>query len=175
VQMGDQVNPGQPFMKIVDVSGMQVKASASQVESEEMRLGQPATISFDAFPGLTMNARVSNIGAIAIPGTTQNYFLRTIPLYLTILDRDNRVIPDLTTSADVVVNQASNTLIVPRSAVESRDGKWYVRAKQGDRYELREVKLGATDNVRVAVLEGLREGEEIMADQPAAAHLVASN
>jgi len=43
VQQGDQVFPGQPFMKIVDVSGMQVLASVSQVESEEMRLGQPAT------------------------------------------------------------------------------------------------------------------------------------
>src|SRR6185436_1146366 len=81
VQEGDQVFPGQPFMKIVDVAGMQVQASASQVESEEMRLGQPATIEFDAFPGLKLNARVTNIGAIATPGATVNYFRRTIPVY----------------------------------------------------------------------------------------------
>jgi len=175
VQMGDPVNPGQPFMKIVDVSGMQVKAAASQVESEEMHLGQTATISFDAFPGLMVNARVAQIGAIAVPGTTQNYFLRTVPVYLRVLDRDNRVIPDLTASSDVVVNQTADALTIPRSALESRDGKWFVRAKRGDQYETREVKLGTSDNVRVAVLQGLREGEEIMADQQSAVRLVASN
>ena len=76
---------------------MREQASASQLESEEMRLGESARIAFDAFPDLRLNARVSNIGAIAIPGSTQNYFLRNVHVYLTILDRDNRVIPDLNT------------------------------------------------------------------------------
>jgi hypothetical protein len=122
-----------------------------------------------------VNARVAQIGAIAVPGTTQNYFLRTVPVYLRVLDRDNRVIPDLTASSDVVVNQTADALTIPRSALESRDGKWFVRAKRGDQYEIREVKLGTSDNVRVAVLQGLREGEEIMADQQSAVRLVASN
>jgi len=175
VQLGDQVNPGQPFMMIVDPNGIQVKASASQVESEEMHLGQPAAITFDAFPGLKLSARLSNIGAIAVPGATQNYYLRNVPVYLTLLDHDNRVIPDLTTSSDVVVDQTENALLIPRSAAESKNGKWFVRVKKGDQFESREVKLGTTDNVRVAVLEGLREGEEVVVDQAFAAPLVASN
>jgi HlyD family secretion protein len=175
VQQGDQVAPGQLFMKIVDVSGIQVQASASQVESEEMRLGESARIAFDAFPDLTLNARVSNIGAIATPGSTQNYFLRNVPVYLTILDRDSRVIPDLTTSSDVVVSQTANALLVPRSALESRDGKWFVRVRNGPQFELRQVKLGMSDNVRVAILEGVREGEEVALDQPPTGPLMASN
>lgn len=175
VQQGDQVGPGQMFMKIVDVNGIQVQATASQVESEEMRLGQTASVAFDAFPDLKLKARVSNIGAIATPGSTQNYFLRNIPVYLTILDHDNRVIPDLTTSSDVVVKQAENALLVPRAALESRDGKWFVRARRGQQFELREVKLGVSDNVNVAVLEGVREGEEIALGPPPVGPLVASN
>jgi len=175
VQLGDQVAPGQPFMMIVDPNGIQVRASASQVESEEMRLGQTAVLTFDAFPDLRLNARVSNIGAIAVPGATQNYFLRNVPVYLTILQHDHRVIPDLTTSSDVVVNQAENALLIPRSALESKNGKWFVHVKQGAQYESREVKLGASDNLRVAVVEGLREGEEVVADQSSASLLLASN
>ena len=52
VQQGDQVAPGQPFMKIVDTNSMQMQAVASQVETDQMRIGEPAMVSFDAFPDL---------------------------------------------------------------------------------------------------------------------------
>jgi HlyD family secretion protein len=174
VQVGDQLSPGQPFMQIVDTTGMQVQSTASQVESDEMRLGQRALISFDAFPDLRLKAKVSAIGAIAIGGRNVNYFLRTVPVYLSILDHDNRVIPDLSTAANVVVNQSESSLLIPREAVEWIDGKWFVRVKTGDQFVPREIKLGMSDNLFVAVLEGVREGEEIAIDRPAVT-LVASN
>src|ERR1051326_5957534 len=49
VDQGDQLGPGQLFMKIVDPKSMQVEASANQVETSELRVGQHATIRFDAF------------------------------------------------------------------------------------------------------------------------------
>jgi hypothetical protein len=79
-----------------------VRASASQVESEEMRPANRRCLTFDAFLDLKLNARVSNIGHCG-PGRDE-LFLQC-PVYLTILDHDSRVIPDLTTSSDVVVNQ----------------------------------------------------------------------
>jgi len=173
VQVGDIVAPGQPFMQIVDTSGMLVQATASQVESDEMRLNQSALVSFDAFPDLKLKAKVSSIGAIAVGGRITNYFLRTVPVYLSIQEHDNRVIPDLSTAANVVVDQSDSALQVPREAVEERDGKWFVRVKNGDRFDTREIKLGMSDNLHVAVLEGLKVGEEVALDQPTT--LVASN
>ena len=64
--------------------------------------------------------------------------------------------------------------MIPREAVETKGGKTFVRVKAPDRYETREVKLGMSDNLRVAVLEGLRAGEEVALDQPAGP-LIASN
>jgi multidrug efflux pump subunit AcrA (membrane-fusion protein) len=174
VQQGDQISPAQPFMQIVDTSGMQVQSTASQVESDEMRLGQAALVTFDAFPDLKLKAKVSAIGAIATGGRNVNYFMRTVPVYLSILDHDNRVIPDLSTAANVVVNQSESSLLIPREAVESRDGKWFVRLKAGDRFVPREVQLGVSDNLHVAVLDGVREGDEIAIERPAVT-LVASN
>ena len=55
--VGDAVNPGRSFMKIVDTSSMQLEALASQAETSDMRVGQPATVSLDAFPGLKFPAR----------------------------------------------------------------------------------------------------------------------
>jgi HlyD family secretion protein len=175
IQQGDQIAPGQPFMQIVDTSGMQVQSTASQVESDEMRLGQRAVVSFDAFPDLKLNAKVSSIGAIATSVRGVNYFLRTVPVYLSILDHDSRVIPDLSTASNVVVDQNDSALLVPREAVESKDGKSFVRVKTGDQFVPREVTLGVSDNLNIAVLSGVRAGEEIALDRPAAGPLLASN
>jgi hypothetical protein len=161
VEQGDQIAPAQPFMKIVDLASMQVEATVSQVEAEEMRLNQRAEVYFDAFPGLTLPAKVSQIGAIALPGARVNYFLRTVPVYLKIEGRDDRVIPDLSTSSNVLIGQSGKAPLAPLSAVEFRDGKSFVRVKTAQGYQTREVKLGLTDNIRVAVLSGLSEGEEV--------------
>jgi len=164
VQKGDEVAPAQPCMKIVDLASMQVQASASQVESEEMHLGQVANVYLDAFPDVKLRAKVSNIGAIATPGARVNYFLRNVPVFLSILDADRRVIPDLTTSNDVVVEQTENSPLIPLAAVEQRDGKSFVRVKRGAAYETRQVKLGTSDSIRIAVAEGVHEGEEVAVD-----------
>src|SRR5262245_3172304 len=138
IQQGDQVSPGQPFMQVVDTSTMQVQATSSQVESDEMRLGQRAVVSFDAFPDLKLNAKVASIAAIAVAGRNVNYFLRTVPVHLQILEHDNRVIPDLSTASNVVVDESEKALLIPREAPESRDGKWFVRVKAGDQFTPRE-------------------------------------
>jgi multidrug efflux pump subunit AcrA (membrane-fusion protein) len=175
IQTGDQVAPGQPFMKVVDTTSMQMEALCSQVESDEMRIGQPAVIAFDAFPGLKLKAKVAALGAIATGGWWSNYYLRSVRVYLTILEHDNRVIPDLSTAASVAVDQSENALLIPREAVESKNGKSLVRIKSGDRFETREVKLGMSDNIRVAVLKGLRAGDEVALDPPQAGPLLAAN
>ncbi len=174
IQTGDQVAPGQSFMKVVDTSGMQMEGVVSQVESDEMRLGESALVTFDAFPGLKLKAKVSSLGAIATGGWWSNYYLRTVRVYLSILERDNRVIPDLSTAASVAVDQAGNALLIPREAVETKGGKSFVRLKAGDRYETREVKLGMSDNIHIAVIEGLHAGDEVALDQPQAGLVLSS-
>jgi multidrug efflux pump subunit AcrA (membrane-fusion protein) len=174
IQTGDQISPGQPFMKIVDTSRMQMEGVVSQVESDEMQLGEPAVVTFDAFPELKLKAKVSSLGAIATGGWWSNYYLRTVRVYLSILDHDRRVIPDLSTAATVAVGETANALLIPREAVETKGGKTFVRIKAPDRYETREVKLGVSDNIHVAVLEGLHAGDEVVLDQPQAGPVLAS-
>jgi hypothetical protein len=84
------------------------------------------------------------------------------------LDHENRVIPDLSTASNIAVSQVQHALLVSREGVESKDGKWFVTVKAGEQFTLREVKIGMSDNLHVAVLEGVREGEEAALYRPAA-------
>jgi multidrug efflux pump subunit AcrA (membrane-fusion protein) len=161
IQTGDQIMPGQPLMKIVDPASMQVEATINQAESMEIRIGQMASIGFDAFPGLALKGKVYSIGALAAGGWRQNYFIRSVPVRLTIEGVDPKLIPDLSAFADVVLEKKENSTLAPLEAIHEENGKNYVYLKQGEQWVRKEVTLGASNNLYAVVTAGLSGGEEV--------------
>lgn len=161
IQEGDRVFPGQPFMKIVDPKTMQLEGTVNQAESSNFRIGQPARIRLDAFPGLEFPGKIYSIGALAVGGWRQNYYIRTVPVRFQIDGSDPRLIPDLSASADVILDKAENQTLLPRNAIVSENGKSFAYVKRGEGFEKRELKLGLLNDTHAAVLEGIRPGEEV--------------
>ncbi len=89
VQAGDQLSPGQPFAKVVDVRTMEVDSTVNQSESQAVRIGQTARIHLDAFPQLEFTGKVASIGALGVSGGSSAYWVRSVPLQ----DRDRRLRP----------------------------------------------------------------------------------
>lgn len=164
VQQGDLLNPGQPLLKVVNPKSMQVEANINQTESTGIRIGQLATIGLDAFPGLELKGKIYSIGALAVGGWRQNYFIRNVPVRVAIDGLDPRLIPDLSAYADVVVETKDSAMLVPLGAVRNRNGKSFVSVKQGEQWQEREVKLGSANNLQAIVLSGLKDGEEVRLD-----------
>lgn len=162
IQEGDQVFSGQSIMKIVSPKSMQVEATVSQADSERFRVGQHARISLDAFPGLTFDGVVDTMGAIAVPGArSASNYLRSVPVRIRIQGWDNRLIPDLSAAADVLLDKQENQTLVPRAAVVEENGKLFAYVKKGERYERRPVAVSYTNYHQAAILSGLSAGEEV--------------
>jgi HlyD family secretion protein len=161
VQTGDRVFPGQGFMKIVNTRTMQVEGTVNQAESSEFRVGQDALVKLDAFPGLQFSGKVYSIGALAAGGWRQSPYIRNVPLRVKIEGSDPKLIPDLSASADVVVEKAEGKLLVPRSALREEDGKTVAYVKAGDKWERREVTPGPQNETHTVALAGLTNGEEV--------------
>jgi len=162
IQEGDQISPGQQIMKIVDPFSMQVEGSVNQSESSEFRIGQPATVGMDAFPDLRFKGRVYSIGALAISGRRENFYIRNVPVRIAIEGHDPRCIPDLSAWANVVVERRENALLIPREAVQSDAGKIVVYVKRPGALEKRDVELGSRNETHAVVLSGLSVGEEVV-------------
>lgn len=161
IAQGDQVFPGQPILKVVDPNSMQMEATVNQAESGEFRLSQAAVVGLDAFPGLTFKGKVFSIGALAVGGWRQNYYIRNVPVKLDIEGADPRLIPDLSSSADVEIESSQPGPVVPLAALETEGGKHFVHIKSGNGFERREVSLGLRNQTVAAVASGLRAGEEV--------------
>ncbi len=172
VKEGDELWSGQPFLQVVDLSSMIVKAKVNQLDVEELRIGQRARVRFDAFPDLELPARVYSIGTVAKARQYRPEYVREVPVVLKLERTDPRVIPDLSVSADVIVEASEAELpVIPRSAVfrDEPGGPAYVFVKRGGGWERRPVELGTGNHVFVAVQRGLEPGEVVATRRPEAA------
>jgi membrane fusion protein (multidrug efflux system) len=93
-------------------------------------------------------------------------YIRNIPVRVTIEGTDPRIIPDLSASADIVLDQQENALLIPAEAVNARGAKTFVYVKKDGQYEAREVELGFRNETQVAVKSGLSAGEEVVLGTP---------
>lgn len=164
VQEGDQIYPGQPFMKIVDPKSMQIEASANQADTSELRLGQTVHAGIDAFPGFVLSGKIRAIGALAVSGGRDNAYIRHVPVRCAIDGIDERVIPDLSAYADVVIARSPDAVQVPLAAVHTSGGKPFVIVKSGTAFDRREVTLGMRNEINAVVTNGLKPGDEVRVD-----------
>ncbi|HEY1242049.1 MAG TPA: HlyD family efflux transporter periplasmic adaptor subunit [Bryobacteraceae bacterium] len=168
VRMGDQVNPGQTFLSIVDPSSMVINATVNQVDAEKIRLGQKAHIRLDAYPDIELPGTVAGIGAMSKTSNVRGSYVSEIPVRIKIEQAkvDSRIIPDLTASAEVVVESVQDTVTMSRAAVFEDDGKTFVFLQDPTGWVRRPVDLGLKSNTAVAVRSGLKKGDVVALQRP---------
>ncbi len=161
IQEGDQVYSGQSILKVVAQNSMQVEGNISQADSQQFRVGQVADIALDAFPGVRLKGKIYSLGAIATAGFRQTNYIRNVPVRVEIIGMDPRLIPDLSASADVLLDQQASAILVPRAAVVADKGKSFVYVRKGSQFEKRAVELGPRNYTQQVVKSGVAQGEEV--------------
>lgn len=63
VQIGQNVQPGQPLFSVVEISNLWVTAMFKETQLAHMHSGQSVTIEVDAFGGEEMRGHIDSIGA----------------------------------------------------------------------------------------------------------------
>lgn len=170
VDAGDQVYPRTLFMQVVDLSEMVVTGMANQSDIHAVRIGQKAEVRLDAYPDLVLPGEVSAIGALAsaggggggrrFSGGGREEWVRGIEIQIAIQETDERLIPDLSASADIVLFEEPDQLIIPREAIrEQEDGTAIVRVREGQNFRPREIQLGEMNSTHAVVVAGLSESE----------------
>lgn len=102
VQEGDQVEPGTPFMQVVDPASMQVRVSANQQDFPSLAIGQSATIHLDAYPELKFAGKIDQLAPIGEHGSFSEK-IRVFAVIVAIQGNDPKLMPDLSAAVDVNV------------------------------------------------------------------------
>jgi hypothetical protein len=168
VQKGDQLWPGMMFMTVVDTSSMVVNASVNQTDVEQLRIGQKATVRFDAYPDLRLPARVYSLGGVPKTGGQRESYVKEIAVRLKLEATDPRVIPDLSVSADVVLGSDENATVAPLAAIfrGEHDEQPFVYVRTPEGWVRREVEVGLRSNIVASIRSGLKPGEQVALEVP---------
>lgn len=171
---GDQLYPGAYFMRVVDLSQMAVFANVNQADSQLVQLGAPVQVRLDAYPEVVFEGRVASVGAMAVSGSggggrrgppgsrgSSGQWIKQVPVEIEISVTDERIKPDLSASADVIVEELERALVIPRAAIETSPEGHVVWVQEDDGLVEREVELGSVSDTEAVVLSGLEDGELI--------------
>lgn len=169
VTTGDRVYAGALFMRIVDTSQMVVRATVNQVDAQTIRVGNRAIVELDAYPGLRLSGHVVEMASLASPrrGTRSpgRNFIRHIPVRILIEDKDERILPGLSASADVIVSTEQHGVLVPREALRYGSGpkaSAFVRVVEGDLLRKRLVVVQELSDTEALIKSGLDLGERVL-------------
>ena len=155
---GQKVVAGDELYRIVDLSKLWVIADVAEGDLAEIKLGAGATVTFRAYRSQPVEGVVTFIYPEIRPET------RTVRVRIEVPNPDELLKPDMYT--DVVFHvEADRAAVtsVPASAIIDNGTKQIVLVAKGEgRFEPRPVKLGRRGDGHVEIVEGLRQGEEIV-------------
>ena len=159
------------IMRIADLSSKQIRAKVDETDIGNIRIGQTATFTVDAYTDRTFTARVSKISQTDVSNswdtnTSSSSSSASVIYYYVTLDVDdpeNLLLPAMT--ARVIINTAdrNDALVVPLSALKTDANGSYVLVQQEDgTQEQRYVETGIYSDEYVEILSGLSEGERVV-------------
>jgi len=106
VQEGDQVEPGTPFMQVVDPATMQVRIAANQQDFPRLAVGQTGRVRLDAYPDLVFRAKVEQLAPIGERGSFSEK-IRVFAVIVSIQGNDPKLMPDLSAAVDVDIPRSA--------------------------------------------------------------------
>jgi HlyD family secretion protein len=122
--VGTMNNPGSLLLTIADLSTVEAVMAVDETDVPKISVGDSAVVELDAFPDQLFAAEVTSIGNSAIQGS-QNQGSQAqgnvdFEVILTLLDPPNDLRPDLSATADIIVNRVLDAPSVPIISVVTR-------------------------------------------------------
>ncbi len=148
---------GKTLLEMADLKHVQVHAYFDEPEIGRLAVGQPIVIHWDAKPTQEWHGHI-----LRVPSTIIAYGTRNVgEVLISIDDPDGGLLPETNVTVKVTLSSEINTLTIPREALHSENGKAYVFLISGDTLKRTTVTTGTINLSQVAILSGLKEGDEV--------------
>ena len=150
---------------MADMTTLEVEADVSEASVGKVRLEQPCEIQLDALPDMRFRGSVNRM----VP--TVDRAKATVTVKVRFVDKDERVLPEMTAKVAFLTRELEEGARVPRTAVQpsavvERDGKRVVYAVRDDRAFAVPVETGEKIGEMVEIVKGVQVGDKVLARPP---------
>lgn len=171
VQRGDTVSGNTAIATLITDQKI-AELSLNEVDAAKVKVGDRATLTFDAIEELSLTGAVAEIDSI---GTVEQGVV-SYTVKIGFDSQDDRIKPGMTVNAAIQTDTKQDVLIVPSSAVKTQNGVSYVQVfnpqlpetggNQGVASSAApqqiEVETGISDDTSIEIVSGLEEGQQIV-------------
>jgi HlyD family secretion protein len=158
--VGDQVAASNSAFRLDDLSKLYVDLEVSEVDIDQIQIGQTVNVTFDALNGKKYSGKVDDVAMISNETTSAVNFTVTVELN----DPGKDVRPGMTSEVEIVTAQRDQALLIPNQAIRVVDGKQVVYLIQPDQStKAVEVTLGVSSDASSELLSGdLKAGDLVV-------------
>ncbi len=171
----DQASSGTTLATLITLQEY-ADLSVNEVDAAKIKIGDKATLTFDAIPNLTLTGTVVQINNVG----TVSQGVVSYDVRISLDSQNTQVKSGMTVNATIETEVKQNTLLVPSSAVKTIGGQSYVLAfvppiasstvmlagSQGITSPTPPqpipVTIGITDGTNTEITAGLTEGEQVV-------------
>lgn len=144
------------LFSIINPKNLSVTVAISEVDVPNIKVGAPATLTFDALANKTFAGHVINVDTI---GTTSSG-VTTYNAEVALDDLDAAMRPGMSVSASIITNRKDHVLLVPNGAVQnSLNGQATVNVMKNGVATPTDVTVGLSNDLETEIVSGLQEGD----------------
>ena len=162
-EAGDQITASSPILTIANLNNLQVVASVDETAIRQVESGQPASITFDAFPGQTFRGQVLSV---PLQGALQGgVMVYEVPISLEGAEKLSLLV-GMTANAEIQTGQATDVLLVPTIALQNIGGLTQVLVPNtadptGASVSV-PVETGLSNGTYTEITKGLNPGDQVV-------------
>ncbi|OGP55740.1 MAG: hypothetical protein A2V67_13475 [Deltaproteobacteria bacterium RBG_13_61_14] len=158
---GAMVAPQFPLAVVMKIDRVRVKTSVIEEDYGKLKPGLPARVLTEAFPDRVFEGSVYRISP------TLDSFSHTATVEIMIPNPERKLRPGMFTTIELVADRHQGVPVLPKEVVVQRRGENVVFVLGSDRVHMQPVKLGYYDLKSYEILDGVKLGDLVVAEDQA--------
>lgn len=164
-QVGDQCWSGFPLIQLPDLTALRSTVKINEVDISKISKGLKVTIKPDAFSDSIYKGEVMSVANLAVNKDDKSK-IKVFPVEIKILQAGKDLLPGLTVSCRIIIDEIEKVLYVPLDAVVSEGIQSFVFLKKGAKFIKTPVETGISNSDYTIITKGLAEGDIVSLGDP---------
>jgi len=164
-KVGSSISPWDPTIaNLPDLTKMESKTYANEVDIRKIKKDLPVKIGFDAFPEIEIDGIITSVANVGEKKKGSDIKIFQLLIKLSETNKDIR--PGMTTSNRILTFSKVDVFTVPLEAIFSKDSIKFAYVKSGFSIDKKQVELGESNNDEVIITKGLNEEDVVYLNEP---------
>lgn len=157
IAKGDTVSSGTLILTLMSQQKI-AEITLNEIDAAQVKVGQKATLEFDALNELSISGEVVEIDALGT--VSQGVVSYGVKIAFDV--QDDRIKPGMSVSASIIIQSKSDVLLAPISAVKTVGENTFVEILVDGQAQKQAATIGLSNDTFIEIIDGLSKGDQVI-------------